>query len=399
MSIRPKGDLSLSRIAVPCGSDSRLKRGEVVRKNEPGAVELSTLVAQARLAVAACDEAGNLTMLSPALERLFGWSFTAMTEAQLFRALPLLTADGERPLPPEDRPLTRARHGEVLSDAVVAADTADGRRIYLRCNAAPLRDDDGANCGAVLLVQDVTLEIAGRVEQEELRHRLVDTVNHEFRTPLTKLIGHMEMLSDVSDELPAHVRWSVSVAQKAATDLSDLVLRVSGLADLGSHAKLNPTDCNLTGLLRDAAQQFAPVLAARTIELDTDLPDRTTALLDPDEITRAVVELLANAGQFAPPGSRVRLELQVSPQSVEVSVTDQGCGILSRERDRLMQPFERGDHPGQSTNSQGLGLAIAHTIAAAHGGTLTLRDNAPTGLVATLSLPRYGPAHRTLPRV
>ena len=341
--------------------------------------------------MAACDASGNLTMFSPALERLFGWSFTALTESQLFRAIPLLTADGKAPLPPRDRPLTRARHGEVVSDAVVAADTADGRRIYLRCNAAPFRDEDGTNCGAVLLVQDVTLETAGRGEQEELRHRLVDTINHEFRTPLTKLIGHMEILADLSEELPAHARWSISVAQKAAAELSDLMLRVSGLADLGSHAKLNPTDCNLASLLRDVTQQFAPVLGARTIELDVDFPDRVTCTLDPGEITRAVVELLANAGQFAPPGSRVRLELQVGPQSAEVIVTDQGCGIPDRDRDRLLQPFERGNHPGQPTNSKGLGLAIAHTIAAAHGGTLTLRDNDPTGLAAALYLPRHGP--------
>jgi signal transduction histidine kinase len=327
-------------------------------------------------------------MFSPALERIFGWTFAALTESQFFDAVPLLTADGRAPLPPGDRPLTRARHGEVVSDAVVAADTADGRRIYLRCNAAPLRDDDGVSCGAVLLVQNITLETAGRVEQQELRHRLIDTVNHEFRTPLTKLIGHMEILSDLSGQLPADAQWSVSVAQKAATDLSDLILRVSGLADLGSHAKLNPTDCNLAGLLREVCQQFAPVLAARAIELDADLPERVTATLDPDEITRAVVELLANAGQFAPPGSRVGLELQVRPRSVEVSVTDQGCGIPARDRDRLLQPFERGNHPGQQTNSKGLGLAIAHIVAGAHGGTVTLRDNDPAGLVAVLSLPR-----------
>ena len=166
------------------------------------------------------------------------------------------------------------------------------------------------------------------------------------------------------------------------------------MADLGSHAKLNPTDCNLAGLLRDVAQQFASVLGARAIELDADFPDRVTGTLDPGEITRAVVELFANAGQFAPPGSRVRLELQAGPQSVEVSVTDQGCGIPARDRDRLLQPFERGNHPGQPTNSKGLGLAIAHTVAAAHGGTLALRDNDPTGLAAALSLPRYGPSGR-----
>ncbi|SFI01178.1 PAS domain S-box-containing protein [Nocardioides psychrotolerans] len=329
-------------------------------------------------------------MFSPALERIFGWSFTELTESQLFDAIPLLTADGKTPLPPEDRPLTRARHGEVVSDAVVAADTADGRRIHLRCNAAPLRDEGGTNRGAVLWVQNITLETAGRVEQEELRHRLIDTVNHEFRTPLTKLMGHLEILDDSSDELPVDAQWSVGVAQEAATELSDLVLRVSGLADLGSHAKLNLTDCNLAGLLRDVAHQFAPVLAARAVGLDADLSDRVTATLDPGEITQAVVELLANAGQFAPPGSRVRLGLQVTPPSLEVSVIDQGCGIPARDRDRLLQPFERGSHPGQKTNSKGLGLAIAQTIAAAHGGTLTMRDNDPTGLVVTLSLPQEG---------
>lgn len=359
-----------------------------MRRNEPEPNELHALVTQARLAVAACDASGNLTMFSPALERIFGWSFTALSERQLFATVPLLTADGT-PLPPEDRLLTRARHGEVISDAVVAADTADGRRIYLRCNAAPLRDKDGTNRGAVLLVQDITQETAGRVDQEQLRHRLVDTINHEFRTPLTKLIGHMELLSDLSDQLPAPAQRSVAVAQKAASELSDMILAVSGLADLSSHAKLNLTDCNLAGILREVAQQVAPVLAARAIKLDIDFPERVTGTLDPGEITRAVVELLANAAQFAPPGSRVRLELQVEPQNVEVSVIDQGCGILPQDLDRLRQPFERGNHPGQQTNSKGLGLAIAHTVAAAHGGTLTLRDNAPAGLVATLALPRY----------
>jgi len=370
-----------------------------VAHSEPGSYELNTLVKYARLAVAACDDSGNLTMFSPALERLFGWSFAALTEAELFRAVPLLSADGATPLLPEERPLTRARHGELVLDSVVAADTADGRRIYLRCNAAPLRDPDGTNRGGVLLVQDITLETAGRVEQEQLRHRLVDTVNHEFRTPLTKLIGHMEMLTDGSAELPADIRWSISVAQHAATELSDLVLRVSGLADLGSHAKLNPVDCNVAGLLRDVTRKFAPVLNARAIELHADFPTAVTSTLDLTEITRAVVELLANAGQFAPSGSHVRVELRVTPQRLEVSVADQGHGIPTRDRDRLMQPFERGDHPGQQTNSKGLGLAVARTVAAAHGGTLTLGDNDPTGLVAHLSLPRYGPDRRNDRRI
>lgn len=354
-----------------------------------GRVHLETLVTQARLAVAACDAAGNLTMFSPALEQLFGWSFRPLTEDDFFGEVRLLTPAGERPLVSEDRPLTRARQGELVIDAVVASDTDDGRRLYLRCNAAPLREADGSLCGAVVLVQDVTRETAGRVEQEELRHRLVDTVNHEFRTPLTKLVGHMEILADLSDELPATAQRSVAVAHQAATDLRQLIQVVSGLADLGSHAKLELTYGDAAGLLRDVATEFRPVLAARGIELAASFPDRVPGTLDPGEVTRAVVELLANAGQYAPTGSRVRLGLLAVDQTIEVSVTDEGSGIPAGSRERLLQPFERGDHPAQPTNSKGLGLAIAHTIAVAHGGTLRLADNDPAGLVATMVLPRY----------
>ena len=214
-----------------------------------------------------------------------------------------------------------------------------------RCNAAPLREDDDTVCGAVVLIQNVTMETAARAEQEELRHRLVDTVNHEFRTPLTKLVGHMEILTDLAEQLPAPARHSVSVAHQAATELRDLIQVVSGLADLGSHAKLRLTYGNLAGLLRDVATQFAPVLAARGIVLAAEFPDRVTGTLDPEEVTRAVVELLANAAQFAPAGSQVRLGLTVVHQSVEVSVVDEGSGIAHADRDRLVQPFERGAHP------------------------------------------------------
>lgn len=358
-----------------------------VSTNELGRLELQTLVSQARLAVAACDASGHLTMFSPALERMFGWSFSTATGRQSAAVIPLLTHDGRAPLALEERPLTRARRGEVVSDAVVAADTADGRRLYLRCNAAPVRDGDDIR-GAVLLVQDITLETAGRVEQEVLRHRLVDTVNHEFRTPLTKLLGHMEVLSEMSEQLPRDARWSVAVAHKAAVELRDLVLEVTGLADLGSHAKLSLTDTDLTGLLSGVGTQFAPVLRARDIELDLDVADGIRCILDPSEMTRAIIELLANAGQFAPSGSRVTLAMRRGARWIEVTVCDQGRGIPASERERLTEPFERGDHPGQPTNSKGLGLAIVRTIAAAHGGTLTLGDNEPAGLAAVVRIPR-----------
>ena len=60
----------------------------------------------------------------------------------------------------------------------------DGTLVHLKCNAVPLRDDDGADIGAIALVQDVTAETQAALRAEELERRLVETINHEFRTPL-----------------------------------------------------------------------------------------------------------------------------------------------------------------------------------------------------------------------
>jgi two-component system sensor histidine kinase TctE len=72
---------------------------------------------------------------------------------------------------------------------------------------------------------------------------------------------------------------------------------------------------------------------------------------------------------------------------VEITVSDLGPGIDEADRDRLVRPFERGAHPDQDVTGKGMGLAVAHTVAGAHGGALRLESNDPHGLRATLLIP------------
>jgi signal transduction histidine kinase len=84
----------------------------------------------------------------------------------------------------------------------------------------------------------------------------------------------------------------------------------------------------------------------------------------------------------------VRLCLHCDDGAVaEVAISDNGPGIDDNERRRLIEPFERGSHPRQDVTGRGLGLAVAHTVASAHGGTLQLSTNRPRGLRATLRFP------------
>ena len=145
--------------------------------------------------------------------------------------MPLLRSDGETPLPLEEVPLHRARFGEFVRDFVVTAATPTGALVHLKCNAVPLRDELGADNGAIALVQDVTAEVRAAQRAEDLRRRLVETINHEFRTPPAALLGHVELIHDHHDDLDPELTAWLAAIERSGWKLRDLVLEIDALVN------------------------------------------------------------------------------------------------------------------------------------------------------------------------
>lgn len=350
-------------------------------------LQYSTLLAHTGLLVAASDADGRLALLSPGMQELFDLPFESIEEEELSRRFKLLTADGLHRLPVDGIPLVRARRGEFVRDALIAAETADGRLLRLRSNAAPLRGIDGHISGAIVVVQDVTAEHAASESHIELRERLMETINHQFRTPVTKILGYAEVLLDAKGQLPEAPAHAVDAIHRAAGDLAHLLRVISALVDLERHTELIRTPGDLTPTLQQLAYGLKPDTAARGVRLVVELPRELPCVADFAECARAVTELLQNALRYAPPGSEVVLFAARTAGRIEIAVLDQGPGIAPSELDRVVQPFERDADPHRRIEGKGLGLAIAKTVAAAHGGELTLAPNQHRGLCATLRLP------------
>jgi PAS domain S-box-containing protein len=183
--------------------------------------------------LAACDADGRLTLLSPVLQELFGVPFAPVPEEQFPRFFRLMAEDGSTPLAYWDTPLGRARRGEYVRDALLTSRRPDGPLTHLRCNAAPLADDSGELQGAVVLVQDVTREREAERDKAAVQARVVDTINHEFRTPLAALIGHLELIRDRADDLPDDLARSLDAIERAGWRLRDLVDCATELVELG----------------------------------------------------------------------------------------------------------------------------------------------------------------------
>ena len=165
---------------------------------DPAALE--TLLCRAGLAVAVLDGSGHLSMLSPGLERLLHRQFEAVPAESLAEVFHLYGEGGARLLRPDEVPIVRASHGEVVEDAIVTV-RAPGQPVrHLRVNATPMVGLDGERQGAWAVMTDVTRLVAAA--RGELNKSLAETVNHNLRTPLTTILGHAELLLDQQDAFP-----------------------------------------------------------------------------------------------------------------------------------------------------------------------------------------------------
>ena len=180
----------------------------------------------------ACDGSGMLTLISPTLQELFDMEYEPLSEPFFVERFRLFRADGETALPTEEVPLVRARRGEFVRDAVVTTRRSDGTLVHLKCNAVPLRDDQGSDVGAIALVQDVTAETQAALHAEAMQRRLVETINHEFRTPLAALLGHVELIHDHRDrrdDLDPELAGWLDAIERSGWRLRDLVQEVAEL--------------------------------------------------------------------------------------------------------------------------------------------------------------------------
>lgn len=201
-------------------------------------------------------------------------------------------------------------------------------------------------------------------------------ISHDVRTPLTALRLKAEMIEDaaVRGELVASIERMERIT-------------ASALEFLKGESRAEPLRrVDLSALLESECSEFAELGHAVTFEGEPGIQHLCRA----DALARATRNLIDNAVKH---GSKACVSLRLDADSVDVVVCDDGPGIPTDQMKLAMEPFERltkareGDHSGF-----GLGLAVSKAIAEGHDGELILAQNEPSGLIATIRLPRKASA-------
>ncbi|MBY6684439.1 response regulator [Rhodococcus sp. BP-149] len=230
-------------------------------------------------------------------------------------------------------------------------------------------------------------------ELDAAKTRFFENVSHEFRTPLTLLLGPLgDVVDDQENPLPPHRVRSLQTARRAALRLQRLVdtlLDVArGDAD-GFVVSLEPTD--IVSLTTDCASMFRDATARAGVELHLALDGVTHRFAEMDRTmwTHVVMNLVSNAVKFTTAGS-VTVSLRDDADTVTLTVTDTGPGVPEADRAKIFDRFYQvAAAAGRSREGSGVGLSLVRDLVAALHGTIDVSDGPDgTGSTFTVTLPR-----------
>jgi two-component system sensor histidine kinase SenX3 len=182
--------------------------------------------------------------------------------------------------------------------------------------------------------------------------------------------------------------------QTEAKRLSDLVQEIIDLSRLQDDDPLkNAKVLNLSDLIADAIDASRMAAESRSISLSFSESDEFLVLGDRHQIQMAISNLIENAINYSPDGTRVAIALRAQGDLAEISISDQGIGIPEKDIERVFERFYRVD-PARSraTGGTGLGLSIVKHVVANHGGDISVWSEEGAGTTFTIRLPLY---HRT----
>jgi signal transduction histidine kinase len=201
------------------------------------------------------------------------------------------------------------------------------------------------------------------------KDRFLASVSHELRTPLTGVLGFAELLRDNDDSLSQLEREEmIRAVADQAFDLGHIIedLLVSARAELDQLVIAKVQVC-VQAQAAQVIEAYGPEVASRIKVID-QLPPPLRAVGDPGRVRQIIRNLITNARRYGGPQIEVRISL--ANDVIQVAVADNGLPIPDEATERIFEPYQRAQRASGQTDSVGIGLSIARTLARLMGGDL-----------------------------
>ncbi|MFI5103030.1 MAG: DUF4118 domain-containing protein [Terriglobales bacterium] len=237
----------------------------------------------------------------------------------------------------------------------------------------------------------ISIERAGAVEKlsraeaaresEQLRSVLLDSVTHEFRTPLTAIKASVTSLLGSPSHSPEERRELLTIINEESDRLNRLIGEAAEMAQLDANkVEFRFESAPIGPVVEEALGEVKQLLAQHPVEvrIPAALPN---ARMDSAHIKEVLVHLIENAAKYSPAGAPIRITAETKDQTLTINIADRGPGIDDFEQSLVFEKFYRGRNQRVQVHGTGMGLAICKAIVEAHGGHLGVTSQLGHGSV------------------
>jgi two-component system sensor histidine kinase KdpD len=224
-------------------------------------------------------------------------------------------------------------------------------------------------------------------ESERLRSALLDSITHEFRTPLTSIKASVTSLKSGAAMNEEQRRDFVEIIDEESDRLNRLIGEAVEMARLDANeVKLELGPHQIREAIGGALEDSRSVIGHHPVEVR--VPDNLPpATMDVDWIRKVLQHLIENAAKYSPEGQPIFISGEVRNGRLITSVADRGTGIDDLERSMIFDKFYRGQSQRHRVQGTGMGLAIVKAIVEAHGGRIEVSSQLGNGSVFSFGLP------------
>ncbi len=259
-----------------------------------------------------------------------------------------------------------------------------------------------AVCGLAVHLIRMRIRLSRKLKQEIMRRERHDEINstkmafftnisHEFKTPLTLILGPIETLLDAADESQ---RKLLLVMKHNAERLLRLINEIMDLRKIDNdRLQVDSSMGDIVAFSRKIFELFSDHALRRHIDYAFEShPFCINALFDCDKVEKIVYNLLSNAFKFTPDGGSIRLRIETDEEEghdiIRLTVSDTGCGIAAGELPRIFDRFyQTANRPHEQAEGSGIGLTLTRDYARLHGGDVAVESVPGSGSRFVVTLP------------
>jgi PAS domain S-box-containing protein len=384
-------------ISVQRDTTGRKLAEQALRQSEE---RFRSLIENALDIIMILDLAGNITYVSPSVEKVLGYPAIVLVGKNMLDFIH-----------PEDRDATHSRfanprnHPELTKSIAVADGKPfefrhchqDGSWRILEAIGQPFVDS-AATRRVMVNARDITErkrldEIRLALEREKelntLKTRFFSMASHEFRTPLSTALAAAQVLENSQSEwnnTPKRLRnlHRIQDSVRNMVQLLDDILTINR-AETGKLA-FNPKSLDLAKFCRHFVEEMRLNSGTKHSICFNCIGTAIAIALDEKLMRSIVANLLSNAIKYSPQGGEVSLTIEFHPDTVSIEVRDRGIGIDSVDRQQLFEPFYRGKNV-RTIPGTGLGLVVVKKCVDLHQGSIEILSEVNLGTTCLVTLP------------